>query len=177
MKAIVLAVILASVPSTGLCQTAVKEPDVTMQSLLAEVHQLRLDIEAMTVASQRVQIALYSLQMQDAAVARAAQRADNARNKCQGNEGARQHLTSEITRLESTQTSGTATKTETEAAKSRLADSKNELEGQTVSLQTCQAAEAEATSQLRNEQATMVDLQGRISQLDKSLEKLSAAGR
>lgn len=176
MNAIVLAVMLSSVASKGLCQTAVKELDMT-QSLLAEVHQLRLDIEAMTVASQRVQIALYSLQMQDAAVARAAQRADSARNKCQGNEGARQHLTSEITRLESSQATGTATKSETEATKSRLADLKNELDGQTVALQTCQAAEAEAASQLRNEQAALVDLQGRISQLDKSLERLSNGGR
>ena len=69
--------------SAALCQTPAKESD-TLQSLLMEVHQLRQDIEAMTVASQRVQIALYTLQMQDAAVARTTQRLDEARNRCKG---------------------------------------------------------------------------------------------
>jgi len=58
-----------------------------------------------------------------------------------------------------------------------LTDLKNELDRQTVALQTCQAAEAEASSQLRNEQATLVDLQARINQLDKSLERQSNGGR
>jgi hypothetical protein len=53
--------VMLFIASHGLCQTPVKETD-TLQSLLAEVHQLRMDIEAMTVASQRVQIALYELQ-------------------------------------------------------------------------------------------------------------------
>jgi hypothetical protein len=53
--------VMLFIASDGLCQTPVKETD-TLQSLLAEVHQLRMDIEAMTVASQRVQIALYELQ-------------------------------------------------------------------------------------------------------------------
>ena len=66
--------------SSGLCQTPEK-PDV-LQSLLTEVHQLRQDIEAMTVASQRVQIALYALQMQDAVVARATLRFDSIHDKC-----------------------------------------------------------------------------------------------
>ena len=176
MKAMVLAVILSSMASNGLGQMAVKEPE-TMQSLLAEVRQLRLDIEAMTVASQRVQIALYSLQMQDAAVARAVQRADSARNKCQGFENTRQHLASEITRLENRQAEGTAPKSEIEEIKSRLAGLKSELDGQTAALQTCQAGEAEAVNQLRNEQGTLVDLQSRITQLDKNLEKLSNNGK
>ena len=62
MKRIVFAVALF-MTSNGLCQTSAvpKEQD-TLLSLLAEVHQLRLSIEAMTVASQRAQIALHALQ-------------------------------------------------------------------------------------------------------------------
>jgi hypothetical protein len=78
MRIFTVAMMLAA--SNGLCQTPAKEVD-TLQSLLVEVRQLRQDIESMTVASQRVQIALYGLQIQDAAVARAAQRLDDARNK------------------------------------------------------------------------------------------------
>src|ERR1700678_2864526 len=84
--------------STGRSQTPEK-PDI-LQSLLTEVHQLRQDIEAMTVASQRVQIALYALQMQDAAVARAAQRLDSARDRRSGAEANRDHTASAIQELE-----------------------------------------------------------------------------
>jgi hypothetical protein len=43
----------------------------TLRELLAEVRQLRMDLETTSVASQRVQIILYRLQLQEAAVARA----------------------------------------------------------------------------------------------------------
>jgi len=105
MRTIALAVMLFEA-SNGLCQTPAKEPD-TLHALLLEVHQLRQDIEAMTVASQRVQIALHGLQMQDAAMARAVQWLDDARNKCSGVEMDREHRASEIQRLESSVASGT----------------------------------------------------------------------
>ncbi len=63
----------------GYSQTPVRDAN-TLQALLDEVHQLRQAIEGMTAASQRVQIALYGLQMQDGAVDRATQRVDNVRN-------------------------------------------------------------------------------------------------
>ncbi len=46
-----------------------------------------------------------------------------------------------------------------------------------ISPSLAQAAEADASSQLRNDQAKLVELQDRIERLDKSLEKLSAAGK
>ncbi len=170
----VLAVMLLAV-SEGLCQTPASQPD-TLQSLLIEVHQLRQDIEAMTVASQRVQIALHALQMQDAAVARATQRLDNVRSKCLGEEANRQHTASEIQRLESLST-GTPPESEVKAIQTRVAELKGALDAQTAEQQTCQAAEAEAASQLRSDQATLGDVQDRIDRLDKSLEKLGAAGK
>lgn len=134
---------MLSVASAGFCQTPAKEPD-TLQSLLVEVHQLRQAIEAMTVASQRVQIALYTLQIQDAAVARAAQRLDDARNKCKGEEVNRQHTASDIQRLESNLATGTVPTVETKLIQSNVNQLKSALEGQTMQVQTCQAAEAEA---------------------------------
>jgi chromosome segregation ATPase len=171
MRTIALAVMLFAA-SDGLCQTPAKEPD-TLQALLVEVHQLRQDIEAMTVASQRVQIALYALQMQDAAVARAAQRLDDARNRRSGAEVNRDHTASAIQGLESKLSSGTLG----EGLKEELSQMKSQIEPQTAELQTLQAAEAEASSQLRNEQAKLADVQDRIERLDKTLEKLGAAGK
>jgi DNA repair exonuclease SbcCD ATPase subunit len=163
--------------ASGFCQTPVKEPD-TLQALLVEVHQLRLDIEAMTVASQRVQIALYSLQMQDAAVARSAQRLDSAHGRCIGADGDRQHTAADIQGLESTLASATVPQDQqAEAVKQRLKELKNRLDVQTAAVQTCQADEAEASAQLRNDQARLLDLQERIEGLNKALEQFGKTGK
>ena len=175
MRKIAFAVILFAT-SDGLCQTPAKEPD-TLQALLLEVHQLRQDIEAMTVASQRVQIALYAFQMQDAAVTRAAQRLEDARNKRAGAEASRDHTASAIQGVEAKLAPGTLAGDEAKEFQSGLSQLKSEIEGETAELQTRQAAEAEASSQLRSEQAKLVDVQDRIERLDKTLEKLAAAGK
>jgi chromosome segregation ATPase len=174
MRKVAFAVILFA--ADGLCQTPAKEPD-TLQALLVEVHQLRQSIEAMTVASQRVQIALYALQMQDAAVARAAQRMDDARNKRTGAEANRDHTASAIQGLEEKLASGTPPQSEAKELQGVLSQLKSEITQQTAAVQTCQAVEAEAVSQLRNEQAKLGDVQDRIERLDKTLEKLGAGGK
>ena len=160
----------------GFCQTSMKESD-TLQALLAEVHQLRQDIEAMTVASQRVQIAMYALQMQDAAVARATQRLDDAHNRCSGLEADRAHKAAEIQRLEGGVTAGTLGDIDAKAVQSALPQWKSEVEAKTAELQACQDVEGEASGQLRNDQAKLADLQDRIDRLDKTLEKLATAGK
>ena len=65
MRKIAIAVMFFGT-SAGLCQTPAKEPD-ALQALLTEVHHLRQDIEAVTVASQAAYAdrTSYSLQMQD----------------------------------------------------------------------------------------------------------------
>jgi chromosome segregation ATPase len=175
MRKIAFAVMLFAA-SDALCQTPAKEPD-TLQALLLEVHQLRQDIEAMTVASQRVQILLYGLQMQDAAVARAAQRLDTARDRRSGAEANRDRTASAIQGLEGKLASGTPAQAEAKELQGALSEMKNQIGPQTAELQTCQAAEAEASSQLRSEQAKLADVQDRIERLDKTLEKLGAAGK
>jgi len=161
--------------ASAFCQTPVKEPD-ALQALLIEVHQLRQDIEGMTVASQRVQIALYQLQMQDGAVARATQRLDSVRTKCSAADENRQHTAEDIQRLESVVVT-TLPEAEAEAVKQRLTELKSHVEAQNAEVQTCQAGEAEASTQLRNGQAKLLDLQDRIARLDKALEQLGSSGK
>jgi chromosome segregation ATPase len=174
MKKLTLAVLFAT--AIGLCQTPVKESD-TLQSLLAEVRQLRQDIETMTVASQRVQIALYGLQIQDAAVTRAAQRLDAARTRRSGAESNRQHWAGEIQRLEASLISGTLPEAQTKEIQSALIQAKSQLDVQATEVQTLQAAESEASSQLQNDQAKLAEQQDRIERLDKTLEKLGGDGK
>ena len=174
MRKIVIAMLVAA--AHGTCQTPAKDPD-TLQALLVEVRQLRQDIEAMTAASQRVQIALHGLQMQDAAVARAAQRVDEARNKRMSWEASRDRVAADVQRMEASINAGTLNDAESKAIQQRLPELKSELDRSTAQVQSGQAEEAEATSQLRTEQAKLSEIQGRIERLDKVLEKMDGAGK
>ena len=159
----------------GLAQSAAKDPD-AIQALLVEVRQLRQDIEAMTVASQRVQIALHGLQMQDGAVARSGQRLDELRTKRMQAEVTREHIAAEVqmTETRNATRSGMETPNELKARELALTNLKQELERVNAEVLSRQAAEAEAATQFRTEQAKLTDVQDRIERLDKVLEKLGA---
>jgi hypothetical protein len=157
--------------TNGMCQTPAKDPD-AVQSLLVEVHQLRQDLEAMTAASQRVQIAVYGMFMQDAAVARAEQRSDLARDRRKSAELSRDRMAAEVQRMDSELASGTMNDADAKAGQQRLTQLKNELDRSTAELQTWQATEAETSAQLRTEQAKLIEIQDRIERLDKTLEKI-----
>ena len=138
----------------------------------------RADGDAPAVGGDpHVQIALHALQMQDAAVARAAQRLDSARDRRSGAEAHRDRTASAIQGLEDKLASGTPPQAEAKELQGALSEMKNQLGPQTAEVQTRQAAEAEASSQLRSEQAKLADVQDRIDRLDKTLEKLGATGK
>ena len=161
--------------SIGRCQTSEK-PD-RLQALLTEVHQLRQDIEAMTVASQRVQIALYALQMQDGVAARATLRFDNIHDKCVAEESERQKLTAEIQREETELASNSIAENLTKQFKMQISEEKRRVESKLAEVQSCQSVEAQASSRLQGEQATLADLQERIHRLDRELEKLGGGDK
>ncbi len=144
----------------------------TLQALLDEVHQLRQSIDGMTVASQRVQIALHAMQLQDGAVARSSQRLNAARSRCQGLEIGRQHTLADLQRLEQAVATGTMAAAEAAVVKQQLADLRTRMESQTVETQSCQVTESEALAQFRTDQAKLQELQNRIARLDKALEEL-----
>lgn len=149
-----------------------QQPD-SLQTLLAEVHQLRLDIEGALVASQRVQIALYQVQTQDAAVVRATQRLDQAHGRCVALEQARQQMAADLQAADRNLNDGTVPPGEMNAVRSMIAQRKVQVDQRTIELGACQATEAEAGSQLKNEQAKLTDLRDRIDRLDKALAAYS----
>jgi hypothetical protein len=147
-------------------------PADAMQALLAEVHQLRLDLQATTVTAQRVQILLYRVQLQQAATARAASRADEAHAKLTEAQKNRDHAAQAI---QSTQDQA-ARNVDQKMAKeleSILTDFKHRLETWQAEEGQCQAKEIEAQTQLRAEQAKLSELQDTLDRLDKALAKLA----
>jgi chromosome segregation ATPase len=79
--------------------------------------------------------------------------------------------------LEGGITAGTLGEADAKAAQSALPQWKSELEAKTTELQACQVIEGDASSQLRNDQAKLAELQDRIDRFDKTLERLSSAGK
>src|SRR5258708_29637982 len=78
-----------------------QSPDTVLtQTLITEIRALRQEIEATTIASQRVQIALYRLQSQTALVAGAQQRLDAARTRVIETQTNRRHMADEVQGIE-----------------------------------------------------------------------------
>ncbi len=154
-----------------LASPALSQTNDAMQALLSEVHQLRQAIESMTVASQRVQIAVAALQLQDGIVTRSAARLDDAQKRCRQAESERQRITQNIQRMETTLSGATIPDSERQRFRAVQGETKAELDARTANLQACQAAESEAAGQLRNDRAKLAELQERIDRLDKVLEQ------
>jgi hypothetical protein len=72
----------------------------TLPALLAEVRQLPMDLQTTTVASQRIQIIFYRLQLQEGTIARAQQRVDEVQSKLAEAQAGVQHFASELERME-----------------------------------------------------------------------------
>lgn len=79
-------------------QTATRSDSQTLQAILAELRQLRHDLQTTSAMAARAQIALYRLQREDEAVARAEQRVNHARTRVVQLEDARHHKTQDLER-------------------------------------------------------------------------------
>jgi len=147
----------------------------TLQALLFEVRQLRQDLQTTTIAGQRVQILIYRLQGQEAAVARASQRLDEAREKVARIQDQREHVVAEVKRFEDslsgTVNPATQRKDIEQGVLPQLKTRLESLENQEQQLHT---REVEAEQQLRAEEVRLSDLRDQLDRLDKTLEN---AGR
>jgi chromosome segregation ATPase len=154
-------------------QNAPPAPADTLQSLLNEVHQLRLDLQATTVTAQRVQILLYRVQLQQAATARAASRADDAHSRLSDAQKQTAAATQAIRSLQE-QAARTVDPNLAKNLESMLAEQKKRLEAWQPDEQQWQAREIDAQSQLRVEQAKLGELQDTLDRLDKALAKMAS---
>ena len=145
----------------------------TLQALLAEVRQLRHDLQTTTIAAQRAQILLYRLQGQEAAVTRASQKVDDARARITEMQSNRAKLTSDIRRHEDF-VSGTEN---SPAERKQVEEVLTQLKGKLASLeneeQQRQTREIEAEDQLRAERAKLGELQEQLDRLEKILQSSS----
>jgi hypothetical protein len=93
LSLLVLGILLCSTASSG--QTSSSDSQ-TLQGLLSEIRQLRLDLQTRIIAVQRGQILIYRLQGQEAIVARASQHLDEARDKLKKIQEERENVTADF---------------------------------------------------------------------------------
>jgi chromosome segregation ATPase len=164
---------LLMIPAAAFGQTSSADSK-TLQTLLQEVRQLRQDLQSTTVAVQRIQILLHRLDIQEAAVTRASQRLDDARSKLAAVQASRKRGAADIKRFEEVLREHTENNSaERKQIEDWLSRAKPDLEASANEEQLQQAREAEAEDLLRNEQAKLEELQERLDELDRALEKSS----
>ncbi len=145
----------------------------TLQALLSEVRQLRQDLQTTTIAAQRAQILIYRLQGQEAAVARASQRLDEAREKLARIQDERKHVATDVKQHEDFISNTENPPTQRKDVEGVLPRLKTRLESLENEEQQRQTREIEAEQQLRAEEVRLSDLRDQLDRLDKALENAS----
>jgi chromosome segregation ATPase len=142
----------------------------TLQALLAEVRQLHHDLQTTTIAAQRARILLYRLQGQEAIVARASQRLDDARARLAEVQSNRTKLTADIKKYEELVSQTENSPTDRKQIEDLLPQLKAKLAALENEEQQRQAREIEAEDELRTERAKLGELQVGLDRLEKILE-------
>ena len=149
------------------------QPSTDVQ-LLNEVRQLRQDLATTTLSMQRTQILLYRLQLSDAAMTRATQRADQARTQLAG---IQQRFKNDADQIQAAEDELNRTQDPNQKARlpNIIANLKKDMENWTPQFQDAQSKQLDAESQLRAEQAKRDALEAALDKLDKQLEAATAA--
>jgi uncharacterized protein (DUF342 family) len=148
-------------------------PDtLALQALVTEIRQLRQDLQATTIVTQRVQIVLYRLQTQTALATRASSRLEDARASFVNAQSETKRVTGFIPLMEE-DTKSTQDAAQRKAKEETLAQTKVNLERLAAREQSFQSLAIDAESQYRAEQGKLADLQDQLDRLDKLLDGLS----
>jgi len=144
-------------------------PDSQMTlALLAEIRQLRLDLQGAAATIQRVQIGMYRLSTQSAQFERAKERLEQARNTCKRMQWQRENLKVRVEQAEALKRNA-----QNSSEQQRAQQMFDQIQSETASLATqeqeCQVEQANAEAQFRTEEGKMNELQDRLDRLDRAL--------
>ena len=172
MRRFCLLLCTALIPTFAVAQSSVMDSQ-NLRALLDEVRQLRRDLQTTTVAAQRVQIVLYRLQLQDAAVDRATRAMEEAHTKLATVIEARTRAATQIQDLEErqgrTQNLNLQERKDIEEAIPQL---KRRTEQLAVDEEQARARASEAEGQLKVEQLKLDALHKLLDQLDQTLDNV-----
>ena len=145
----------------------------TLQALLAEVRQLRHDLQTVTAAAQRAQILIYRVQAQETLVRRVQERVEETRSRLDQIQSEKRRHAAELKQMEDVQSRPETPQLDRKPLEDALAQLKARLEVEERDEQETQARLTESEDQLRVEQAKLDQLQDDLDRLDKALENSS----
>jgi chromosome segregation ATPase len=158
--------------ASGLGQSTASESQ-GMQALVAEVRQLRKDLQTTNGNALKAQILLYRLQAQEATVARISGHLNDVRARLAETQERRRAVTASLKRNEEfIDNAGAAeiSPVDRKQVQFEISRLKTELENLATEEQQRQSAEMEAEEQLRTEQAKLSGLEDRMDRLEKGLD-------
>lgn len=146
----------------------------TLAGILQQVRELRQDLHGMTLVAQRVQILLYRAQLQGEAVKNAALRYDQVAAKLKDAESNRVGSMNAFKEAEE-RLAALQNQSERKAAEEVVQEMKRRLEMWSSEESSFRTAEVAASSDLRTEQAKLLELQQRLDKLERQLEEYAVA--
>src|SRR5229473_4842591 len=159
--------LLISMPAFGQSGSSDSQ---TLQALLAEVRQLRHDLQTTTVGAQRAQILIYRVQAQESIVRRMQERVDDARSRLAQVRTEQSNRAASIKQIEEKKSRSETPATEQKDLEDILTQIKVRFDADANKEGEIQATIIEAEDRLRMEQAKLGGLQDQLDRLDKTLE-------
>ena len=146
----------------------------TLQALLREIRELRQDLRAATVASERAQILLTRMQAQQQAVTTAQKELDDARTQVLRVESRRNNIESEIKYYsDQDNEDSTPDATKRQSLEQNIQRLKGVLQQTDTQRDNLEGSEARAKDALQVEQSKLDALQGELDQIDRELANLA----
>jgi chromosome segregation ATPase len=164
---------LLLLPARAAGQGAPKDSQ-TLQDLLAEVRQLRQELQTTTIAVERAQILLYRVRSQQEAVAQATQRLDQMRSQLGETRARQKEMSGQLKWWQEAVEAGKISAAQQKEVEEQIPPLKARIEALGLEEQERLAKEAEAEQRLRDEQAKLAELESQLDHLDAELQK---AGR
>ena len=164
---LVPSLLLISMPAFGQSGSSDSQ---TLQALLAEVRQLRHDLQTTTVAAQRAQILIYRVQAQESIVRRMQERVDDARSRLAQVRTEQSSRAASIKQIEEKKRHSETPATEQKDLEDILTQIKVRFDADANKEGEIQATITDAEDRLRMEQTKLDGLQDQIDRLDKTLE-------
>ena len=140
-----------------------------LQALVAEVRQLRKDLQTTNGNALKVQILFYRLQVQEATVGRVAQHLNDLRSQLAETQRHRRDVAAALKREEESLDNTEISPADRKQIQWEISGNKSILESLAAEEQQRQSAEMEAEEQLRAEQAKLSGLEDRVDRLEKEL--------
>jgi hypothetical protein len=177
IRSVVLMVSSLVFSSAAVCQAPACPEAQTLQALLNEVHQLRQDLQTVSVAARRAQILIYRLYVQEAIVRQASENLNNTKAALDAIRTNRGFQTEQIKQFEEAKDSSDDP-TYRKQMDDMIAKLRSRLEAENSVEQEMQAKEIELEEELRTERAKFEQEQAKLDELDNALENpVLQAGR